>query len=284
MTDNPAAIMDISAIARRERRLSWLFTIVSVAVVVGILLFIWYSAWVVSGYYTQLVDVSERLTASRAELANTESELAENQLALTALGQERDNAETEAARLRAEVVQLSEEAARLGEEAVAASADVAALKDELSTANEQLAGLQEQIRLSADYAEHLHSVDLGDAKALFSISDRIGNLLDMILEFRERDLPFSLANDPEKGFTSPGFADYILRQLGVEGGLSDLPSTIDPAIGDIIRYRSGFALFYMEDIDRQPFVIGMTPIGIAALDPDFGVERTGALSTGLLER
>ena len=147
-----------------------------------------------------------------------------------------------------------------------------------------MADLQEQIRLSADYAEHLHKVDFGSAKMLFSVSARLGQLLDLILQFREQDIPFSLANDPQKGFTSPGFADFVLRELGVQGGLGGLPSTDRPDLGDIVLYRSGFALFYMRDIDGQPFVIGMTPIGIAALEPDFGVERTGALSTGLSDR
>lgn len=109
-----------------------------------------------------------------------------------------------------------------------------------------------------------------------------------ILHFRDRDLPFSFTNRPEVGFTSPGFAGYILQQLRrvpdgypPETTLRTLPSVSEPQLGDIIEYETGFALFYLRDRRGSPFVIGMTPMGITALNLDFGARRTGVLRTNL---
>ncbi len=84
---------------------------------------------------------------------------------------------------------------------------------------------------------------------------------------------------PEEGFDSAGFATYILvkHQLLI---ISDpyssrydlnllLPSTIKPSIGDLIFYEPNYFLFYFQDVQHKPFVIGMTPLGILALDVNF---------------
>jgi hypothetical protein len=90
---------------------------------------------------------------------------------------------------------------------------------------------------------------------------------------------------PEQGFDSPSFAAYVLRRLKPEALpelpatndlvaasraiISSLPSTNNPGIGDLNFYPSGYALFRFVDRRGQPFVIGMTPQGIVALDPNF---------------
>ena len=43
----------------------------------------------------------------------------------------------------------------------------------------------------------------------------------------------------------------------------------EPGIGDLAFYPAGYALFYFLDHEQNPFVIGMTPAGIVALEPDF---------------
>jgi hypothetical protein len=37
----------------------------------------------------------------------------------------------------------------------------------------------------------------------------------------------------------------------------------------LVFYRTGYVMFYFTDQRNSPFVIGMTPFGILALDPDF---------------
>jgi len=51
--------------------------------------------------------------------------------------------------------------------------------------------------------------------------------------------------------------------------MQSLPPTATPEVGDLVFYPAGYALFRFEDGRGSPFVIGMTPQGIIALDPDF---------------
>jgi hypothetical protein len=103
---------------------------------------------------------------------------------------------------------------------------------------------------------------------------------------------WGLANTPRGGFTSPGFAGYVLRGLApVSGGadperaLRRLPRTLDPPfIGDVVLYEAGFAMFFLRDANDQPYVLGMTPVGVTSLEPDFGVRRLAVLRTGISTR
>jgi hypothetical protein len=38
-----------------------------------------------------------------------------------------------------------------------------------------------------------------------------------------------------------------------------------PRNGDLVFYRAGYAMFYFADPREGPFVLGMTPFGVAAL-------------------
>ena len=146
-----------------------------------------------------------------------------------------------------------------------------------------VAALQEHIGLSVALSEHLHPVSPEDAEKLADSSDRLARLLSRVLDMRESNTRFSGANKPSVGFNSPGFTGYVLR---MERGKSpkSLPETDTPQLGDIIRYENGFDMFLLQDAEGEPFVIGMTPVGIAALEPDFGVPRAGALATGIFQQ
>lgn len=85
----------------------------------------------------------------------------------------------------------------------------------------------------------------------------------------------------DEGFDSPGFALYILKM--VTSRYDHLPADVSmsalmestsrtghPRSGDIVFYEAGYTMFYYDIPDIGPFVIGMTPIGVHALRPDFG--------------
>jgi hypothetical protein len=247
-----------------------------------------------------------------AEAEQARKELVANQEHLVAARAERDqvqasveNLRVEAARQTQEVTRLSTQLAEVNAARAQAQGDVIKLQQEverekqeaerlrtqLRESSRQLTQLEDQIRESADFVRFLHPIDLADAKQLMSVSPPLGELLVKILEFKRRDLPFSFANNPDAGFTSPGFAGYVLQTLRKlpadippDAALRRLPSALEPRLGDIIQYETGFALFYLQDRRRLPFVIGMTPAGIAALNLDFGAKRTGVLRTGLSNR
>jgi hypothetical protein len=48
-----------------------------------------------------------------------------------------------------------------------------------------------------------------------------------------------------------------------------LPPTSQPSIGDVVFYDLGYTMFYFKDENGEPFVVGMTPLGVLALRPDF---------------
>jgi len=237
----------------------------------------------------KLAQVQTELAQRQGELAETARANAEAKSIETKLQSEIASMRSDAERANAEKTKLQADVASARLDAERANAEVARLRTAVDDANRQLAALAAQIRSSTDYAQHLHPVDWEDAKYLYGSSNRLADLLEKILQLKDRRVSFNLANTVEQGFTSPGFAAYILGQIGiVRGGstpqsaIEGLPRADTPRLGDLVLYRGGFAMFYLEDHRRNPFVIGMTPAGIAALQPDFGVPREDVRRTGIL--
>jgi hypothetical protein len=218
---------------------------------------------------------------------------------------ERDSARAEVARLDADLAEARNEIAGLegmvatarlqvlggmGAVAIAETwiarlrADYAYTDVRLAESERVVAALTEHIGLSVALSEHLHPVTEADAEKLADSSDRLGRLLTRVLDMQEQNTRFSSANKPSVGFNSPGFTGYVLGRVVRGKSLKSLPATDTPQLGDIIRYQNGFDMFLLEDAEGTPFVIGMTPVGIAALEPDFGVPRAGALATGIFQQ
>jgi len=163
-------------------------------------------------------------------------------------------------------------------------ADLAYTDVRLQESEAVVAALQEHIGLSVALSRHLRPVTDEDAAQLADSSGALSRLLARVLDLRARNTPFSSANQPGVGFNSPGFTGYVLGRVARGKSMAALPETDTPQLGDIIRYQNGFDMFLLENARGEPFVIGMTPVGIAALEPDFGVPRAGALSTGILRQ
>ncbi len=218
---------------------------------------------------------------------------------------ERDSARAEVARLNATLGEARNEIAGLegrvatawlqllgglGRVAIAETwigrlrADYAYAEVRLAESERMVAALTEHIGLSVALTDHLHPVSEADAEKLAGSSDRLGRLLSRVLDMQERNTRFSSANKPGVGFDSPGFTGYVLGRVVRGKSLKSLPATDTPQLGDIIRYQNGLDMFLLQNAAGEPFVIGMTPVGIAALEPDFGVPRAGALSTGILRQ
>jgi hypothetical protein len=236
-----------------------------------------------------LNSVKEGLRQSREKVVATVAERDQARAEIQKLRESLDEATAEIAGLTGQLaatrVQLL---AGRGQAAVANQriadlrADLAYTEVQLADAESLVGTLAEHIGLSIALEEHLHPVDIEDAKKLAASSDRLARLLSRVLELQKQETRFSSANKPGIGFNSPGFTGYVLGRIVRGRTLKSLPPTDTPRLGDIIRYENGFTMFLLEDAKGAPFVIGMTPVGIAALEPDFGVPRTGALSTGIL--
>jgi hypothetical protein len=62
-----------------------------------------------------------------------------------------------------------------------------------------------------------------------------------------------------------------------------LPRRSKPLVGDVVFYQAGYTMFYYEYRGGSPFVIGMTPLGVLALKPDFApVISYGAVDYNLM--
>ncbi|MCY1723007.1 hypothetical protein OU798_21850 [Prolixibacteraceae bacterium Z1-6] len=87
---------------------------------------------------------------------------------------------------------------------------------------------------------------------------------------------------PEEGFDAPGFVCFVInRHSKTKVADKDrynlreiLPSIQKPDIGDVVFYKHGFTMIYYE-YEKEPFVVGMTPLGIVSLKYDFGPEPIG---------
>lgn len=274
------------------------------------------------GASTAMAELQEgrvRFSEGQATVNRAENELLRTSAALNSVKQalrqsrdlvafrtgERDSARGEVARLTATLAEARNDIATLqgqvatarvqilgglGRVAIAETwiaslrADYAYTDVRLAETEAVVAALKEHIGLSVALSKHLHPVGAEDAEKLADSSDRLARLLSRVLDMQEQNTRFSTVNKPDVGFNSPGFTGYVLGRVVRGKSLKSLPETETPQLGDIIRYENGLDMFLLEDANGKAFVIGMTPVGIAALEPDFGVPRAGALSTGIFQQ
>lgn len=114
------------------------------------------------------------------------------------------------------------------------------------------------------------------------------NLLTSIDRLYEQLPPFNgRGTNPKEGFTSPSFAAYVLQEIkrlppsrSPILTVSDLRAYLvsngvhprrgnQPKPGDLILYKDGFAMFYFQNEQNLPFVIGMTVTSVKQFEPNF---------------
>ena len=109
-------------------------------------------------------------------------------------------------------------------------------------------------------------------------------LVSDLFEMRYQNVRWELGGtSPESGFDSPSFAAFLLIKnqiLDIE--FKDryrlrevIPETDSPRPGDLIFYDTGYTMFYFRDRTGTPFCIGMTPLGIVAMQLQFGPRLLG---------
>ena len=95
---------------------------------------------------------------------------------------------------------------------------------------------------------------------------------------------------PTEGFHSPTFAAFVLQRIdrSLEGlSVKEVLESLTPVPfqerrpGDIVVYEMGYSMFYFKDNEGTEFVIGMTPVGIAALKLHFGPNIEGVVRAAL---
>jgi len=172
----------------------------------------------------------------------------------------------------------------LTEEMQTLETTVVELNREITIKTDSLSEMKKVYELAINYKDKRFSFDFRRDKELFS---RYPKQTMMISEMRrmidKNEIKWHLGgNSPEQGFDSPSFATYIINKYSkteVAAGnryklKQILPSTINPKVGDVVFYEQGYTMIYFE-YHNQPFVVGMTPIGLASLTLEFGPKIIG---------
>lgn len=155
------------------------------------------------------------------------------------------------------------------------------LSKEIQLKSDSLANLME---LAVNYKNKRYEFNYAIDKQLYS---RYPKQTEMLSEMRgmiqANKVKWHLGgNSPELGFDSPSFASFVINRhsktridANERYKLRELlPSTQNPQVGDVVFYEHGYAMLYFE-YRNEPFVVGMTPLGLASLQFDFGPKLLG---------
>uniref|UniRef100_UPI00321672CF hypothetical protein n=1 Tax=uncultured Draconibacterium sp. TaxID=1573823 RepID=UPI00321672CF len=175
----------------------------------------------------------------------------------------------------------NKEVKELRDEKKALDTEVEKLTKEIDLKTDSLANLME---LAINYKNKRYEFNYAIDKQLYSRYPRQTELLsEMRGMIQANKVKWHLGgNSPEDGFDSPSFASFVInRHSKTNIPAADryklreiLPSTQNPKVGDIVFYEHGYAMIYFE-YKNEPFVVGMTPLGLASLKYDFGPKRLG---------
>lgn len=287
---------------QRERAARKRAIIYSLIPIVLAALLLWFSSWLVRRTTRELDVVNEQLgdsqqeltvvntqlTQANAQVISARQDLATVETQLTQANTEIATLETEKATLQEQASTYQEEAEKLREEADELQGQVDDLKikvdglerqvDEL---NKSLESITEQLKLATDFQKYAYTGDW--TLAVKHIASNYGDQSELLLDiYGMQNVPWKLSGEsPEEGFDSPGFAAYMLDTHGLlnvplssvryQRQLREvLPvRSRAPQMGDLVFYALGYTMFYFEDEQGTPFVVGMTPVGVLALRPDF---------------
>lgn len=251
---------------RKARRRAWVSSLIPLFFGAVLLA---YTVWQINNYGKILADVRNDLEKTSQELIGAQNSLVQSR-------NELEEARSELAQTRSELAATEEKLSSTQEELEAA-------QTRLEDLRKQLEQISEQLRDTNLYIEKNVEVDLFALKEGpdFGPTPGVGDVLSYVLNLqlsrvRWNPIGFSV----EEGFDSPSFAIHVLQECGLYTGPADsetrpwnlavLGGSIPrPSNGDLVYYLpSGFAMFYYE-LDGRNFVIGMTPVGILAMEPDF---------------
>lgn len=236
----------VEAVRRRQRaslRATALVTLALLAAIAALVLYSWL-----------------RLEALRADIADESAALAKVTAQLTASQQQ----------LAASQQQLTASQRQL----TASQQQLTASQQALAEARTSLAEAQKSVAEASNFVKHLHPLDWRNEKLLMSRNPRAARLIEVLGQEQASNTHFGMQETQSGGFTSPGFANYVLsRATGHAVRYDSLPVRSGaPHPGDVVRYDAGYTMFYFVDVPpyATPFVVGMTPIGIASLEVNFG--------------
>jgi len=234
--------------SKKVRRRIWVFSLVPVALAAALLV----------------------LTVSRIQTASTELDVVQQELAASQSALQETQSELEGVLADVEAAEERHEAARR---------EVDLLRREKTEMEELLDSLRHDLEQATDWRRFEYE------GSVYNILKFQGGpeveALSMVLNLRDQGAFFALGRASlEEGFDSPSLAAFVLEELGLLPDDStgsaryrladELSVTKKPQDGDLVVYEFGYTMFYYSASGRTgDFVVGMTPLGILALRPDF---------------
>jgi hypothetical protein len=281
MSDEDELNILLERVNQRERKAQQraiLYTLIPI-VMAGVLIFF---SW------QQVASATQRLNETNQQFAVVSTQLPQSQHQMTGLQAELDQATTKAATLQAQSDQYQKDAESLRSQVDQYKAEITDLQTKRNSLQNELNELKKQIDNSTTQVNEMYGLRSylyeGNLFTIYKELPLAPSQAELFYEIFSSQgqasfLPGGIG--PEK-FDSPGFAVYMLTKYKlINGSLDDnhyalinmLKPVTQPAIGDIVFYETGYTMFYLMDTNGQPFVIGMTPLGVQALKYDFAKIR-----------
>lgn len=161
---------------------------------------------------------------------------------------------------------------------------VQTLGEELKQKNDSLKILEESFEFAVNYKDKRFEMGYAADKEMYSVYPRQTQMLTEVRHLIEEDaVKWKLGGSSlEEGFDSPSFATYLINKFSSTQIPKDKTYRLDdyltkvqqPRVGDLVIYETGYSMIYFRSRGK-PFVIGMTPVGLASLQLDFGPRRIG---------
>jgi hypothetical protein len=273
---------------RRARRNALLYTLVPVALAIGLL--------VVTGW--QVKKASQALADSLAQFAEKQAALSVVEAALTDTNKTLTSVRTDLTNTNNTLIAANQQITLTNEQKRAAQDELTQVRETLTaTTNKlndtetqlkklekQVAELSEQLKLAKHFDDYYYHGDLmtdvyknaWNMDYQGSARPGVGALADKIFDNLEIDFRINGTSFTE-GVNSPTYVAMILGlmsppALSIDQGalMQFLPlQKKEPQVGDVVYYDDGLTLFYFEDEQGQKLVMGMTPFGVVALNYDF---------------
>jgi outer membrane murein-binding lipoprotein Lpp len=197
-----------------------------------------------------------------------------------------DALKTEATTYTTQIDTLKKNSEGYKSQSQSAQGDAANFKGQVTELQTQLADAQKALSEAVNLSRAVRTLDYANAKEFASRFPGSESLVMDLLDLRQRRIKWKHGGQTvQEGFDSPTFALYMLKQKRAASGIELRPGdsasdvsrslydklqpTTQPHNGDLVFYPAGYAMFYFTDPREGPFVLGMTPFGIAALKSDF---------------
>jgi hypothetical protein len=280
---------------QKSRQRALIYTLVPIVVAIFALLFI---GWRIQQYRIELEelqnnydDIKVKVASLQNQLDNIILELDKTQNTLESTEMKLTQTKQDLAKAEDELLLEQENVSDLKTKAEEYQKQVIILQVQLEEVNRALEQAEDAFRELTSLDQYKYTEIVRASSYVTETYPQQNRILDkMIYELKNARWKFGGVS-LEEGFDSPGFAAYVLENVGIISEPVDmasnrlgalLPITNEPIVGDLIKYELNYYMFYFIDEKGQPFVVGMTPFGVLALRDDFtAIERIYRVSDNL---